>query len=333
MAKLTAAQTAIEEVVKKHPEWPALTLAKMAYRVYPELWTNLEACRTAVRKRLGVCGKSSRREDGRKPRQPGDEWRSFLPPGRTYFKDKTPFVIEGASRTLILSDVHVPYHDLQALDTAIEFGIKQNADLVLLNGDFTDWYKLSDWGFDPRGPGPAEEVDIGSSILGGLRSAFPSARIVWKEGNHEERFYRYMCRKAPELLGLKSFTWAEAFDLNEYGVETVAECRDIYLGKLTVIHGHEYKFNISNPVGPARGLFLQGVAHALCGHFHQVSQYTHPSIRGRPVSCWSTGCLCDLKPGYSPKNKWAHGFAFVEIEDDNGTFRVENKRIVDGKAY
>ncbi|NPB03714.1 MAG: metallophosphoesterase, partial [Thermotogae bacterium] len=41
---------------------------------------------------------------------------------------------------------------------------------------------------------------------------------------------------------------------------------------------------------------------------------------------WIVGCLCDLKPDYSPNNEWTHGFAFVELFE-NGHFSVKNHLI------
>jgi hypothetical protein len=52
---------------------------------------------------------------------------------------------------------------------------------------------------------------------------------------------------------------------------------------------------------------------------------------GRETTCWSTGCLCDLRPEYARINKFNHGFASVQVYGD-GQFDVHNFRIANGRV-
>jgi hypothetical protein len=52
---------------------------------------------------------------------------------------------------------------------------------------------------------------------------------------------------------------------------------------------------------------------------------------GRETVCFSTGCLCDLRPPYAVLNKWNHGFALVQVKAGR-EFDVQNCRIVSGKV-
>jgi hypothetical protein len=108
--------------------------------------------------------------------------------------------------------------------------------------------------------------------------------------------------------------------------------RPIKAGKLHIIHGHEYKFNISNPVNPARGFYMRAKTHVIGSHLHQSSQHSAKALDGNVISTWSTGCLCGLHPRYKPLNDWNHGFAIVAI-DQRGGFEVDNKRVMNGKAW
>lgn len=74
---------------------------------------------------------------------------------------------------------------------------------------------------------------------------------------------------------------------------------------------------------------MKGKVSAIQGHNHQVSEHTEPDMNGRIVTTWSQGCLCELHPEYLPINKWAHGFAIVDIDKED--FQVRNKRIFKGK--
>src|SRR5262249_6175101 len=138
--------------------------------------------------------------------------------------------------------------------------------------------------------------------------------------------------KAPELLDLPEMAIEELLKLEDYDIECVKDMRPMMFGKLAVIHGHEDRFAITNPVNPARGLFLRSKTHSVCGHFHQSSQHSEGTLELHTISTWSTGCLCDLHPRYRPLNNWNHGFATFEV-DKEGVFEVRNLRIIHGKAY
>lgn len=44
------------------------------------------------------------------------------------------YVIPG-SKVFLLSDVHFPYHDERALETAVNYAVKEEVDCVVINGD------------------------------------------------------------------------------------------------------------------------------------------------------------------------------------------------------
>jgi len=254
-----------------------------------------------------------------------------FPSGLTDFENWGPIEYEGPFRALVLSDLHIPYHDRRAVIAAIDYGLQRDANMVLLNGDIIDFYALSFWQKDPRKRDAAKEIKLLRKFIGIIRETFPDADLVYKLGNHEDRWERYLVDKAPELLGIPEFDIQQVLGLADK--ELIRNYEPIGLGDLNVVHGHEYRFAISNPVNPARGLFLRAKAMALCGHFHQSSQHTERTVDGRNIATWSTGCLCDLHPAYRPINNWNHGFAFVTVHA-SGKFEVENKYVSNtGKIY
>jgi len=312
-----------------------MTLARIAIRDYPSVFLNLEAARTAFRRVRGASGveknKTAPPEFRRTPQKPGDPF-SAIPEGLTHFEDWGAVQLEGPMSVLVISDLHIPYHDKTAVVAALKWGADNSIDTILLNGDISDCFACSFWEKDPRKREFAVELQTVHSFLDTLKNAFPKARIIYKQGNHEERYDRYMRVKAPELLSVAQFDPIEILGLNKLGIEWVAEKRPIRLGKLNTIHGHEHNFAISNPVNPARGFFLRAKTHCLGGHFHQKSEHSEKNLEEKVISTWSTGCLCDLHPDYRPINPWCHGFAFVEVFD-KGEFNVRNFKILHGKVY
>ncbi len=51
---------------------------------------------------------------------------------------------------LLLSDIHVPYHNIQALTLALKYGLENEVNTILLNGDIIDFYAISRFEKDPR---------------------------------------------------------------------------------------------------------------------------------------------------------------------------------------
>lgn len=333
----TVSQQVVRDYLDRFPKAATQTLAAKAYRENPEVWSTKNACNLAFRRMRGNQGAQSRRYTADKSRyrknQPGDaDPFGAIPKGREEMPGWKPAEITGPCKALILSDPHVPYHDRDALMLAARQGQEENVDTVILLGDFIDCFALSRWEKDPRERNFKRELETGRQVLSVLRDGFPDARIIYKLGNHDERLESYLACKAPDLLDVADFEMGTLLRCSDLRVEVVTDLRPLLLGKLYLIHGHEYRFAISNPVNPARGLFMRGKVLSMCGHFHQTSQHSEKSLDDSVVSCWSVGCLCSMRPRYMPLNKWNLGYAIVDVEE-SGAFQVDNKRIIDGGAW
>jgi predicted phosphodiesterase len=317
------------EAVQKFPETPSLTLAKLIHKNNPEVYRNLEAARSCIRNVRGANGRRSRKHATQTREFSKDLFNPFKLPESEALP--YPFVNLKGERFLVLSDVHMPYHDTRALTLALQKGKQFEADHVLVNGDLLDFYQLSRFDKDPRKRSFADELLAGEEFFKVLRREFKDAQITWKLGNHEERYDVYMRTKAPELLDVKGIEIESLMGIGKLNVRVVRDKLRIKLGKLTVIHGHEYPTPVIGPVNAARGLFLRAKTSALCGHHHQVSDHSETDLNGKLVKTWSTGCLCQLNPHYARLNKWSHGFALVEV-DNRGHFQVQNKTVFDGEV-
>lgn len=251
-----------------------------------------------------------------------------LPDAVTF--DTTPFTINTSGTWGVISDVHIPFHDLPTLRLFIKECKQRGAVGVLLNGDIMDFYHASDHLRDPSLPALKRELNAGKAFISWLREALPRVRIVYRDGNHEERLKHYLYRKAPELSDLDEIRLPHLLRFSSYGIEYVTDRRLVMVGKLPVIHGHEYKTGVSAPVNPARGLYLRAKQSAMVSHHHNPSKHTERTVTGKPIVTWSIGCACGLKPFYFPYNSWSHGFAFVELAKD-GQFHVDNLSVENGK--
>jgi len=308
---------------------PTLTLARVMYNENKEAFNSVDHARTTLRMIEGKSGIKNKNQSKDKSlfmneERPRNPWK--LPES-----DETkyePFIIK-AKKLAVLSDIHIPFHSIDALSAGLDFIQSEKPDAILLNGDTIDMYALSRFQKDPRKRSVAHELQATRDFLDVLNQF--GAKIYFKIGNHEERYQNYLIMKAPELLGVQQFELQHLLGLDERGIDLIGDKRIIKANDLNIVHGHEFGQSIFSPVNIARGLFLRGKVTAMQGHNHSVSEHTESNMNGEITTTWSLGCLCELNPAYLPINKWSHGFAIVDLSDNGKDFHVRNYRIHKGK--
>lgn len=314
--------------LERFPDTPSQTLAKMILADRPDFFNSLDTARRYIRALRGNAGETKREMEKDK--------RFFRSSEGNYkikqVNIKTEDFIFPHKKPLILSDIHMPYHEIDAIEISLEYGYKNKIDSIYLNGDVLDFFKISRYTKDGNAMSIKEERDMFFEFIAWLKSNF-DVPIFFKVGNHEERLSKYIMDKSPELASLPELTLAQFLKLDDLGITFVDARQKCLMGELIVIHGHEFGESFFNPVNPARGMFNKAKCSVLAGHNHQTSVHDESSLRGEGMTCYSTGALCQLTPDYRPfaYTKWNHGFAMVEIDND-GSFEVHNKRIKKGKV-
>ena len=309
-----------EQLCKQFPDADTRTLAK---RLAKEFKCTVEQARSTLRIVRGQHGKAQRKL-ATVPKEAGKAGtKPKLPPSKT--ESWTPFEL-APGKTLSLSDIHIPYHESKAVEAAIIWAKRRKPDAVLLNGDTLDFYSISRWQKDPRKREFKVELEAGVEFLQWIRGKFPNAQIVFKIGNHEDRWNHWLWNNAPEICDLPQIQLDAMLQLEDLGIELVGDGRPVKAGNLPIFHGHELPKGMTNPVNMARGAFLRMLDTVLVGHGHRSSSHTEPNWTHQEVTTWSQGCLCSLPPEYARINKWNHGFAFVE-HDSSGEFDLQNLRI------
>lgn len=313
----------------ENPQTPTLKLARMIMNSRDSLmFKSIENARAVLRIIEGKSGKKMQRNvadkslflQGERPRNP---YRLPVSEESNY----RPFTISGHKRIAVFSDIHVPYHSIEAITAAIKFVKKERPDALLLNGDTIDCHRLSRFVKDPRKRNFKHELDTFKTLINVFQKEL-KAKIYFKIGNHEERYENFLFEKAGELAGVEEFEFENIIKARAKGIEIIGDKRVMKIGDLYGIHGHEYIGGITAPVNPARGLFLRGKTSCFQGHNHQTSEHTEPTMGGKMITTWSIGCLSELHPAYMPLNKWNHGFAIIDVDGQNYEFR--NKRIYKG---
>ena len=325
---------AITEMAKRlallHPDAPAQTLARRLVKESNGAIT-LHQARMRMQRQFGVHGKTHRKRiksvAPRAPRKAGEQ----RPMPKSLAESWTPHVLKVVGAVGILSDVHVPYHSEIAVGAAVGFLKNANLSALLLNGDIADFYAISRYMKDPKQRDFKSELEAVRDFIAYLRHEFPGIPIVYKLGNHEERWQHWLWQHAAEISDDPRMSLAAWLNLNENEVDLVEDQRPVMLGKLPVLHGHELPRGMAAPVNVARGAFLRTLSTVLVGHSHRTSNHAESDMWHKEVGCWSTGCLCDLRPDYCVINRWNHGFAVCTVHE-GGAFDVNNYRVMSDGA-
>jgi predicted phosphodiesterase len=245
--------------------------------------------------------------------------------GKEYVSLKLPSELKKIG---IMSDIHFPYHSLEALRTAISYLLEQKIDCLYLNGDIFDFYSISRHEKDPDMRDFPREVEMNKEFVQKLRNLFPTIPIYYKLGNHENRYAKSLQINAEEFAQIHELQFDIFFGFDRLDFRVVNDWQGMEMGDLLVLHGHELYGG--GGVNPSQNLFNKTICNTLIGHVHRTSNTTKKTGFKQFIHTYSTGCLTSLSPKYMPFSQHNHGFAIVEIED--GISRVKNLVIKDGKV-
>jgi len=234
-----------------------------------------------------------------------------------------PYLIKDVKRGLIVNDLHFPFHNKRAIQTALDYD--DSIDFILINGDLLDCHKASSkFRHNPAMPEIKDEINIGKNFIAFLRGKFPKKRIIFYEGNHDERLKFYVWDKAPALFGIEAIQLKSLLELDKHGVEFIENGSGWKIGSLHGKHGNEA--GLTGGINVTRTMLLRTFDNCIFGHVHKTQSTPARNLDDKHFMNWSVGCLCGLKPKYRPINDWNLGFALVEIFGKD--FQVENKFIL-----
>jgi predicted phosphodiesterase len=315
------------EYLENFPKTSKRSLAELLHKQNKLIFKDLEDARASIRYYTGAYGKQSKYKKVDHVTNFSRENPFGLPDSEAVPFE--PYKLPTANNNILfLSDIHLPYHNIQALTLALDYGKKKDINTIFLNGDIMDCYKASFHEQDPKKRDLSYELQMAREFIDLLTKQFPKAKIFWKEGNHEARWKRFLRVKAPVVLGIEEFELPILLKLGEKGVTWIPNNQLVKAGKLNIIHGNEYKGG--GGINVARTLWLRAGDNVIAGDKHKTQTGLKTNIDKKIVGSWSVGCLCELNPDYMPFNEWNCGFAHIEIYK-NGEFAVHNKQVINAK--
>lgn len=210
----------------------------------------------------------------------------------------------------IICDVHVPDHDKLLWANFLQWCRDEKPSEIIICGDFLELESCSSHGGKVRPPLLLEDVAAGKFALDQLRAANPDAKIIYLEGNHEDRLKRKVVDNAPELNG--ALTLPELLGLKERGIPWYPYGEVVMRGKLGVTHGwwtstHHAKKHLEE----------LGCSIAY-GHTHRPQVYTRGKVGGSTHGAFGMPCMRELEADWL-KNRptgWMSGFGVVYVHPD-----------------
>lgn len=195
--------------------------------------------------------------------------------------------IKKYKKIVILSDIHMPFHDVKTLLAVRKFIKKEQPDILILNGDIMDQYNSSVFDKHPMRTqgGLQREFDIAHAVIKFLVSVVPKAKKIYLWGNHEYRFWRQMF-KDPNLYSLKSVNFESCLKLKELGIQ--------FETKAVLLHGLLLKHGIKCGKFPASNELEAEDMTGCSGHAHKLQMFMR-NTRENTYSWVSTGHLADTK--------------------------------------
>ena len=308
------------------------TIAKLLVERYPDRFANIETARDSVRYVMGKRGDYHSHSYTQEFKNKIIALRKEIISMEYEKPDISPYKINEHKSALVISDLHIPHVDMDALDEALTYGYNKGVTCVIINGDFLDFTTISRWPHIPTEMKVVDAIEMGNKILDYIQSIL-KCKIYFHAGNHDTRFESFISQRCPELWKVKGLSLREQLNLSERKIEYIGDLRYMQFGKLCIAHGHHVVKGIFAPVNAARGAFNKAGVNILISHVHRTSAHIEQNMKGEVIGSWSIGCLTHVKPVYNPQTgKFNQGFAVVELIDKHGDFIVDNKQIINGKV-
>lgn len=213
--------------------------------------------------------------------------------------------INGFFKGVVTSDEHSPFHDPLAIKLANKIIQWWDPNIVLLNGDQLDCYDLSTFSKDPElTKGFQREIDIWhKEILIPQKNAAPNAKFYKIDGNHEERYNRYIS-KLGGLTELRSVRLENALELSRFDIGHAPDGM-ILNDSLFVSHGE-----VAKKWSGSSGLqVLEDTRYrynVIIGHTHRAGR-APVRVGDSMIIAQENPCLCSLEPGYINTPDWMQG--------------------------
>lgn len=279
---------------------------------------------------------------------------TVIRPGRAMpkrFRDKTALIVTDQQIGYRkLGDELQPIHDEAAMDVVQQIARYVQPDKIIVLGDNVDLPNASRFENDPNFTQTTQaSIDSFHNQLARYRANAQNAEIVVLEGNHDERWAKYIRKNAAEVLGVRRANAAhELAVLTLPFLLRVDELEVQYLAgwpanthwineRIKAIHGNKVRSNGSTAAAYANS----ETTSTIFGHIHRMESH-HRTVNeqggGRIISAHSFGTLSRID-GVVPSfnygrdgtgtpiqhfENWQQGLGLVFYEEGDAPYDVKS---------
>ena len=214
----------------------------------------------------------------------------------------------------ILGDTHFPFHHKETVAAFIAHVRKNKPRRVVQIGDLYDLYNWSRWPRSQSLMTPEDELrkarSAGEKFWKDIRSAVPRAECLQVLGNHDDRIYKLVKNKVPEIADLLNFVDTHKKLWEFPGVQTAEDGRDEFI-RDDVVYYHGSRTKLGDHVA----FFKQNI---VVGHSHQGGVIWQATAK-EPQFELNAGHSVDTKaPAFTypdqKRTNWVRGFGVIETD-------------------
>ena len=224
MGKLSKKGEVVRDYIERYNNMPAATIAKKLFEDFPLQFKSAEDARANVRYHIGSIGNKNRKQNKSKVSLDRSAVLRDLNRSRN---QANPFDLPDSERGTVsdfilpsrcteilwLSDIHIPNHDVDALTIALNYGIENKVNTVILGGDLLDNTPFSRFDHKPTSNDARQYFEDAIRFLASLRKHFRDADIFFMEGNHDAWYKKWLITKAPMLFDDQYYQLTERLGL------------------------------------------------------------------------------------------------------------------------
>lgn len=245
------------------------------------------------------------------------------------------FVEANANRPMSIawiSDVHVPEHDVPAVNAWLQWVRDVQPDEIMLGGDIAEMASCSEHGGVANPAALMDDIKALRSFCEDVRAAAPYSRITFLEGNHCTRLKRVVVHKLPTFDG--AIDIPTLCDLPGLGIDWVPFGKLVQRGKLRFVHGV-----YCNEHHAANHLRRFGCS-IVYGHTHRAQTFTRATADMEMQAAFGMASMRTLDPEWTAGGPtgWGHGFGMFYVLPDGAysgyqVFVTRGRFVWGGKLY
>lgn len=267
--------------------------------------------------------------------------------------------LKNSRKALILNDAQIgfkrnerngnltPIHDRLIWDLVLQTIKSDIPDDIIINGDMMDLSDLTDSfivspEFSRTFQPSLNELSV---WLGWIRDLAPEARIIYIEGNHEQRLNKNLMKNAAAAYGLKKVTDIDGFpvmsipsllDLNSLNIKWVGEYpkgRIWLTDNICVSHAEKNRTRVDSIFNDLTHIEIMGHVHRYYCKLKTI--FERDSIKYAGII--SLPAMCDIEekvPSGTARNDWQTGFGMMTYSfDDSVPPEIKPILVKEGRAF